>query len=71
MKKYEYIIIEKFSYNTEEGRITIVFKNNKFEYCDFLFKGLYNRKQWKLLAEIESEIEKIEQEKTVKLEAKK
>lgn len=71
MKKYEYTIIEKFCYQPDEGRIVIVFKNNKFDYCDFNFKGLYNRKQWKLLAEIESEIEKIEQEKTVKLEVKK
>jgi hypothetical protein len=42
------------------GKVLITFENGKFSRCDFPFKGTYNREQWSMLAEIESEIHRIE-----------
>jgi hypothetical protein len=42
------------------GKVLIVFENGKFSRCDFPFRGTYNREQWSMLAEIESEIHRIE-----------
>jgi hypothetical protein len=40
--------------------VEIFFENGKFSRCDFPFRGTYNREQWAILAEIESEIHRIE-----------
>jgi hypothetical protein len=42
------------------GKVVIFFENGKFSRCDFPFRGTYNREQWAILAEIESEIHRIE-----------
>ena len=42
------------------GKVVITFENGKFSRCDFPFRGTYNREQWAILAEIESEIHRIE-----------
>lgn len=42
------------------GKVIITFENGKFSRCDFPFRGTYNREQWSMLAEIESEIHRIE-----------
>jgi hypothetical protein len=42
------------------SKVTITFENGKFSRCDFPFKGTYTREQWSMLAEIESEIHRIE-----------
>jgi hypothetical protein len=42
------------------GKVIITFENGKFSRCDFPFRGTYNRVQWSMLAEIESEIHRIE-----------
>jgi hypothetical protein len=42
------------------GKVLIVFENGKFSKCSFPFSGTYTREQWSMLAEIESEIHRIE-----------
>jgi len=43
------------------GKVVIIFENDKFLRCDFPFRGNYTREQWAALAEIESEIHRIEE----------
>jgi hypothetical protein len=47
-------------YTDTLGKVVIVFENGKFSRCDFPFRGTYTREQWSMLAEIESEIHRIE-----------
>jgi hypothetical protein len=42
------------------GKVIITFENGKFSKCSFPFSGTYTREQWSMLAEIESEIHRIE-----------
>lgn len=42
------------------GEVVIVFENEKFKRCDFPFRGNYTREAWAMLAEIETEITRIE-----------
>ena len=42
------------------GKVVIVFENGKFSKCSFPFNNSYTREQWAMLAEIESEIHRIE-----------
>ena len=42
------------------GNVVIIFENGKFSRCDFPFQRTYTREQWAMLAEIESEIHRIE-----------
>jgi len=56
---------ETYHYNRKNGYVTITFLNGKFHDCSFDYRGRYTREQWKELAWINSEIEKIEREKNV------
>lgn len=42
------------------SKVVIIFENGKFSRCDFPFRAPYTREQWAMLAEIESEIHRIE-----------
>lgn len=42
------------------GKVVIIFENGKFSKCIFPFNHTYTREQWAMLAEIESEIHRIE-----------
>ena len=42
------------------GKVVITFENGKFSRCVFPFHDYYTREQWAMLAEIESEIHRIE-----------
>jgi hypothetical protein len=44
------------------GKVVITFENGKFSRCVFPFHSHYTREQWAMLAEIESEIHRIELE---------
>lgn len=46
----------------ESGIVTIVFRNNKFQKTIFPFTGTYSRNAWRILAAIEEEIQKIEED---------
>jgi len=41
-------------------KVVIIFENGKFSKCIFPFNHSYTREQWAMLAEIESEIHRIE-----------
>ena len=41
-------------------KVVIIFENGKFSKCFFPFNQSYTREQWAMLAEIESEIHRIE-----------
>lgn len=46
----------------ESGTVTIIFENGKFISASFPMKGVYTRNGWRILAEINNRINKIENE---------
>ena len=59
---------EHYYYDLREGEdkdepsrtIEIIFENGKFSVVKFPFHGNYTREEWKILADINAKIEKIE-----------
>ena len=60
LKLIEKKVIVEYYFQCSEGTIKVAFVNDKFSKCTFPFSGHYSRHQWKVLKDIEVEIEKIE-----------
>jgi hypothetical protein len=53
---------EEFNFSNSLGIITIKFSDGEFERVNYAFRDPYSRDQWKILAEINDEITRIEKE---------
>jgi hypothetical protein len=57
--EYLYALIDETTGHVKQAKI--VFEDGKFLKCEFPFTGIWSREQWAALAEIESEIHRIEE----------
>jgi hypothetical protein len=61
IQEYEYTISNDYPCHPDDlSKVFITFENGKFKKCTYPFAGTYTRKEWAILAEIESEISRIE-----------
>ena len=55
--------IKSDALNISNRDVILTFENGEFKNCSFPFTGSYTRDHWKILAEIQKEIEKVITEK--------